>query len=108
MEKTNTLEKIETVYTYDEWLKEFVTYLCEQETEVARVNQLKRLETHRQKMKISRMEYVYYLKQKISGLVIIVIGILTPLILDGDATFSFVAFPLGIFLLLTKEKVMTF
>lgn len=62
--KTNTLEKIETVYTYDEWLKEFVTYLCEQETEVARVNQLKRLETHRQKMKISRMEYVYYLKQK--------------------------------------------
>ena len=108
MEKTNTLEKIETVYTYDEWLKEFVTYLCEQETEVARVNQLKRLETHRQKMKISRMEYVYYLKQKISGLVIIVIGILTPLILEGDITVSLIALPLGVFLMITREKIMTF
>lgn len=55
-----------------------------------------------------RTEYLYYMKQHISGIIMATIGIVTPFILDGDATFSLVAFPLGIFLLLTKEKVMTF
>ena len=34
--------------------------------------------------------------------------IITPFILDGDATFSLFALPLGIWLLFTKEKVMMF
>lgn len=82
-------EAIETVYTYKEWLKEY-----------------NRRETKRRIRQ--RTEHLYYLKQKLSGAVMVVIGIVTPFVCDGDATFSLIALPLGIFLMLTKEKVMTF
>lgn len=48
------------------------------------------------------------MKQRLSGAIMVAIGIVTPFLLDGDATFSLVALPLGIFLLLTQEKVMIF
>lgn len=82
-------EAIETVYTYDEWLREY-----------------NRRETKR-RIKQSA-ERLYYIKQRLSGVIMATIGIITPFVLDGDATISLVVFPLGIFLLLTKEKVMTF
>lgn len=82
-------EAIETVYTYKEWLKEY-----------------NRRETKRRIRQ--RTEYLYYMKQRLSGAIMVAIGIITPFVLDGDATFSLVALPLGIFLMLTKEKVMTF
>lgn len=85
----NRAEVIETVYTYEEWLKEY----------------------NYQKAKrriIQRTEHLYYLKQRLSGAIIAAIGIIMPFILDGDATFSLVVLPLGIFLLMTKEKTMTF
>lgn len=82
-------EAIETVYTYEEWLKEY-----------------NRRESKRRTRQ--RTEHLYYMKQKLSGAVMAAIGIVTPFLLDGDATFSLFALPLGIFLLLTKEKVMTF
>lgn len=85
----NGSEAIETVYTYEEWLKEY-----------------NRRETRR-KIK-QRTEHLYYIKQRLSGAIMAAIGIILPFILDGDATVSLVAFPLGIFLMLTKEKVMTF
>lgn len=85
----NRSEAIETVYTYEEWLKEY-----------------NRRETKRRIRQ--RTEHLYYMKQRLSGVVMTVIGIITPFVLDGDATFSLVALPLGIFLLLTREKVMTF
>jgi len=82
-------EAIETVYTYEEWLKEY----------------------NRQEIKRrikQRTEHLYYMKQRLSGAIMATIGILTPFVLDGDATVSLVTLPLGIFLLLTREKVMTF
>ena len=82
-------EAIETVYTYDEWLKEY-----------------NRRETKRRIRQ--RTEHLYYMKQRLSGAIMVAIGIVTPFILDGDATFSLVALPLGVFLLLTQEKVMVF
>lgn len=82
-------EFIETVYTYDEWLKEY-----------------NRRETKRRIRQ--RTEHLYYMKQRISGAIMAAIGIVMPVVLDGDATFSLIALPLGIFLLLTQEKVMTF
>ena len=85
----NGSEAIETVYTYDEWLKEY-----------------HRRETKRRIRQ--RTEHLYYIKQRLSGLVIAVIGIVTPLLLDGDATVSLFALPLGTFLMLTEEKVMIF
>lgn len=63
----------------------------------------RRKPTHRQKA-----ERIYFIKQKLSGLIIAAIGIITPFILDGDATFSLFALPLGLFLLFTKAKVMIF
>lgn len=86
---SNGSEAIETVYTYEEWLKEY-----------------NRRETKRRIRQ--RTEYLYYLKQCLSGAIMAAIGIITPFILDGDVTFSLFALPLGIFLLLTREKVMTF
>ncbi len=82
-------EAIETVYTYEEWLKEY-----------------NRRETKRKIRQ--RTEHLYYIKQKFSGLVMVTIGIIIPFVADGDATFSLLTLPLGIFLLLTKERVMTF
>ena len=55
-----------------------------------------------------RAEKIYYIKQKLSGFAIATIGIITPILLDGDATFSLFALPVGIWLLFTKEKVMMF
>ena len=86
---SNGSEAIETVYTYEEWLKEY-----------------NRRETKRRIRQ--RTEQLYYMKQRLSGVIMTVIGIVTPFLLDGDATFSLVALPLGIFLMMTWEKVMTF
>ena len=55
-----------------------------------------------------RAETIYYIKQKLSGLTRAAIGIFTPILLDGDCTFSLFALPVGIWLLFTKEKVMMF
>ena len=78
--KINT-ETIETVMTYSEWER-----------------------IHAQKTRKRKAE----LKQKLSGLTMAAIGIITPILLDGDATFSLFALPVGIYLLFTKEKVMMF
>ena len=55
-----------------------------------------------------RVEAIYYIKQKLSGLTLAAIGIITPILFGGDATFSLIALPLGIWLIFTKEKVMMF
>lgn len=82
-------EAIKTVYTYEEWLEEY---------------------NHREtKRRIrQRTERLYYMKQRLSGAIMAAIGIVTPFVCNGDETVSLFALPLGIFLLLTKEKVMTF
>ncbi len=85
----NGSEAIETVYTYKEWLKEY-----------------SRRETKRRIRQ--RTEHLYYIKQRLAGLVVAVTGIIAPSILDGDTTVSLFVLPLGIFLLLTRERVMTF
>ncbi len=85
----NESEAIETVYTYEEWLKEY-----------------NRRETKRRIRQ--RTEYLYYLKQRISGLIMVATGIIAPFLLGRDATVSLFVLPLGIFLLLTKERIMIF
>ena len=82
--KLNT-ETIETVMTYSELEK-----------------------IHTQKARKRKAERTYYIKQKLSGFTMAAVGIITPILLDGDATFSLIALPLGIWLLFTKEKVMMF
>lgn len=82
-------EAIETVYTYEEWLKEY-----------------NRRETKRRIRQ--RTEHLYYMKQRLSGAIMAAIGIITPFLLDGDATISLFVLPLGMFLMLTREKVIIF
>ena len=82
--KLNT-ETIETVMTYSEWEK-----------------------IHTQKQRKRKAERTYYIKQKLSGLTMASVGIITPILLDGDATFSLIVLPLGIYLLFTKKKAMMF
>lgn len=50
----------------------------------------------------------YYIKQKISGIIIALIGILIPILDNGNATFTLLALPLGIYLMTTKAKIMDF
>ena len=82
---TYDTEVLETVYTYDEWLKE-----------------------HRRRTRKSSTERVYYIKQKLCGVVLAAIGIIVPILFDGDATASLLLVPMGLFVLFTKEKVMMF
>ena len=63
---------------------------------------------HTQKQRKRKAERTYYIKQKLSGLTMAAIGIVMPILLDGDGTFSIIALPLGIYLIFTKEKVMMF
>ena len=81
-------EAIETVYTYEEWLKEY-----------------NRRESKR-KIK-QRTERLYYIKQRLSGAIMAAAGIVTAFILK-DVTVTVVTLPLGVFLLLTKERVMVY
>lgn len=55
-----------------------------------------------------RRTAIYFLKQRLCGLLLIIIGIICPIVCDGDATFSLLAVPLGIFLLVTQHRVMSF
>ena len=80
---------IETVYTYEEWLKEY-----------------NRRQTKRRNKQ--RTEHQYYIKQRLAGFVMAASGIVIPFIFDGDITFSLFALPLGIFLVLSNERVLTF
>ena len=63
---------------------------------------------HTQKQLKRKAERTYYIKQKLSGLIMASVGIIAPILLDGDATFSLIALPVVIWLLFTKEKVMMF
>ena len=56
--------------------------------------------------KAKRENILYYAKQKSLGLLEIGVSIVTPLLLDGDATISVITLPLGLYLLFTKKKVI--
>ena len=69
--------------------------------EIMNYGEFKRYESRRKK------ERGYFIKQKLCGLAMIVIGIAIPILLDGDATVSLFAVPLGLYLIFTRNKVMT-
>lgn len=79
------IQRIDALHTYAEW---------------------KRIENRRKARR--RANAVYYIKQKLSGLILVIIGIIIPFVMDGDATASVLALPLGLYLLFTKEKAMDF
>ena len=53
-----------------------------------------------------RQEKLYYIKQKIFGILMAAFGILIPFVADGDATASLLFIPMGLYTIFTKEKVL--
>ena len=53
---------------------------------------------------MKKHKLLYFLKQKLLGLVLVGLGILIPFVLDGDATVSVIIVPMGLFALFTKER----
>lgn len=87
---------------------EYDYYTLEQAREIIKEeNRQKAIKRAKRKMQ-RKAETIYYIKQKLSGLIMSAIGILIPFVMDGDATISVLMLPLGIFLMATKEKVMMF
>lgn len=50
----------------------------------------------------------YYIKQKISGFIIVLLATVSIFIAEGDMTYLIAMFPLGIYLLYTHDMVMIF
>ena len=65
-----------------------------------------RLYTLDEAKKVLARETARKIRQKISGLIMLSIGILAPLICDGDASISLFVIPIGLWLLITREDVM--
>lgn len=57
---------------------------------------------------MNKHKLLYFLKQKLCGLVLVGFGILIPFVLDGDATVSVIIVPMGLFLVFTRQRVMEF
>ena len=53
-----------------------------------------------------RKSLLYKAKQKFIGLIAIAVSIVSPILLDGDATISVIMLPLGIYMIFTKKKVI--
>ena len=53
-----------------------------------------------------RAKALYYIKQKFCGLVLAAVGVIVPVLNHGDATVSLILLPLGIYLMITRERVM--
>lgn len=79
------VEVVETVMTFKEWEK-----------------------LHYQQLEEWKKEMFYYVKQKAVGLLFVLIGIIIPFLADGDATASLLILPLGLYLLITKKKMIIF
>ena len=63
---------------------------------------------YRRKKTRNKEDKQYFIMQKLAGLTMALIGLISPIACDGDGTFLLFALPIGIYLLLTKNKIMTF
>ena len=52
-----------------------------------------------------RMRKLTIIKQKLMGLALVAIGIIAPLLLDGDATASVLLLPIGLYLVLMNTEI---
>ena len=81
-------------------------YTLDQAREILR-EEARQKRIARQKREAKRKaKTIYFLKQKMIGIALIIISILIPIINNGDATTSLLFLPLGIYMLFTKEKVI--
>ena len=62
----------------------------------------------RKRQRAATQRRKYFLMQRAAGLVMVVTNMLAAYIMDGDITAAVLLVPLGIYLMLTKEKVLEF
>lgn len=62
----------------------------------------------RKRQRAAAQRRKYFLMQRAVGLVLVVTNMLAAYIMDGDITAAVLLVPLGIYLMLTKEKVLEF
>lgn len=65
---------------------------------------------YNRKMEVKRRKHnaLYSIKQRLAGLLLLLIGIITPLICAGDATINLFTLPIGLLLLFTNQRIMVF
>lgn len=74
---------IETVMTYKDWEMEY-----------------------KKRQKLKSKKFLYFIKQKVIGLLAIVAALVIPIFLNGDGTISIFLLPTGIALFFTKERAI--
>ena len=57
---------------------------------------------------MNRRKFMYFLKQKLCGLIFVTSGVALPFFLDGDATVSVLLIPWGLYIIFTREHIMEF
>lgn len=91
---------IETVYTFTEWEK------------IYKANKLPHKVVKGFKEVITAVRTDRSLedgiKQKLSGLLMVACGVAAPILLEGDATASLIFIPLGLYLMITRQRVLDF
>ena len=81
-------------------------YTLDQAREILR-EEARQKRLARQRRETEKKErFLYFLKQKMMGIIMIIISILIPIVCDGDATASLITFPLGLYMLFTREEVI--
>lgn len=66
----------------------------------------KRQEKRRQRQQERRAKSWYFIKQKLTGFVLLVLTVLAVIALDGDATVALITVPLGLYLIFSKEMLI--
>lgn len=48
----------------------------------------------------------YFIKQRLSGIALLIFTVLATMLLDGDATIGFITVPLGLYMIFSKEMLI--
>ena len=57
-------------------------------------------------MKYKNHKRLYFRKQKICGVALIILSVISALLLDGDITVALILVPLGLYAIFTKKKIL--
>lgn len=55
---------------------------------------------------MNKKKKMYFIKQKLMGVLVIVLGILSVILSEGDGTAALVIIPMGVGLIITKDMVL--
>ena len=95
-----TEAQIETVYTFTEWKKIYKANKLSHKVVKGFKEVITTVRTNR--------SLADGIKQKLSGLLLVALGVAIPFLMEGDATTSLLLIPLGLYLIITRSRIMDF